>query len=69
LKIFKIRLKQKGIYNIIMKEKIKINGKEFNLIRKVYDAYNECYFYYTEEADEPFCDLCDDIEEARYEIH
>jgi len=52
-----------------MKEKIKINGKEFNLIRKVYDAYNECYFYYTEEADEPFCDLCDDIEEARYEIH
>ena len=43
--------------------KIKVNGQEYNLIRKVYDPYNECYFYYTKEADEPFCDLCDDIEE------
>lgn len=44
--------------------KIKINGKEYTLIRKSYDAYNECYFYYTKECDEPFCDLCDDIKET-----
>ena len=45
------------------KAKIKVNGKIYNLIRKTYDSYNECHFYYTSEVDEPFCDLCDDIEE------
>ena len=45
--------------------KIKVNGVEYNLIRKVYDPYNECYFYYTKEFDEPFCDLSDNIEEIR----
>lgn len=44
-------------------KKIKVNGKEYTLIRKVYDAYNECHWYYTVEIDEPFCDLCDQIEE------
>lgn len=43
--------------------KIKVNGKEYTLIRKVYDPYQECHFYYTKEVDEPFCDLCEDIEE------
>ena len=46
-----------------MKEKIKVNNKEYTLIRKTYDAFQECHWYYTEEIDEPFCDLCDDIEE------
>ena len=45
--------------------KIKVNGKIYSLIRKTYDAYNECHWYYTTECDEPFCDLCDDIEELR----
>ena len=43
--------------------KIRVNNKEYTLIRKVYDEYNECFFYYAKESDEPFCDLCDDIEE------
>lgn len=42
-------------------EKILVNGKEYTLIRKVYDPYNECNFYYVTESDEPFCDLCEDI--------
>ena len=46
-------------------EKILVNGREYTLIRKTYDAFNECYFYYTVETDEPFCDLCDDIKEIR----
>lgn len=44
---------------------IKVNGKEYHLIRKVYDPYQDCHFYYTKEYDEPFCDLSDDIEELR----
>ena len=44
---------------------IKVNGREYHLIRKVYDEYQECHWYYTREQDEPFCDLCDDIEEVR----
>ena len=44
-------------------DKVKVNGKEYILDRKVYDAFNECFFYYVRGADEPFCDLCDDIEE------
>ena len=43
-------------------EKIVINGKELTLLRRVWDDYNECHWYYTKERDEPFCDLCDDIE-------
>ena len=42
---------------------IVINGELYTLIEKVWDAYNECYFYYVEGVDEPFCDLCDDIQE------
>lgn len=47
-----------------MKEpnKIKVNGKIYDLVKIEYDAYNECYWYYTTIGDEPFCDLCDDIE-------
>ena len=43
--------------------KIKVNGKEYMLIKKVYDPYKECYFYYTKEIEEPFCDLDEDVEE------
>jgi len=43
-------------------EKIKINGKEYTLIRKYYDPYYECTYYYTDEQDEPFCDLDNTIE-------
>lgn len=50
------------------KVKIKVNGKTYILRRKVYDSYNDCHFYYTSEADEPFCDLCDDIEEIHDEM-
>lgn len=45
------------------KIKIKVNNRIYDLIRKTYDSYNDCHFYYTAEADEPFCDLCDEIEE------
>lgn len=44
-------------------EKVLINGVEYTLIRKVWDSYNECHWYYIVERDEPFCDLCDKIEE------
>ena len=44
-------------------EMVKINGKKYHLIRKTWDPYQECHWYYTEEVDEPFCDLCDEIEE------
>ena len=43
--------------------KIKVNGKEYTLIRKVWDEYQDCHWYYVKEVDEPFCDLGDDIEE------
>lgn len=42
--------------------KIKVNGKKYNVIRDVYDPYYECYLYYTEEDDVPFCDLDDNVE-------
>lgn len=42
---------------------IKVNGKIYHLTLKEYDPFQECYFYYTQEGDEPFCDLSDDIEE------
>lgn len=45
------------------KRKIYVNGVEFTLVNKVYDEYNECYFYYVRECDEPFCDLCEEIKE------
>lgn len=44
-------------------EKIMINGKEYTLKRKIYDSTNNCYFYYTYEEKEPFCDLCDIVED------
>ena len=44
-------------------KKVLINGKELTLIRKTWDADNQCHWYYTVEKDEPFCDLCDDIKE------
>ena len=43
--------------------KIKVNGIEVTLIRKVWDQDTRCHWYYTQERDEPFCDLCDYIEE------
>lgn len=43
--------------------KIRVNNKEYVVIRKKWDAYQECHWYYVREFDEPFCDLCDDIEE------
>lgn len=42
---------------------IRVNGKIYTLIRKQWDAYQECHWYRVVELDEPFCDLCDDIEE------
>lgn len=42
--------------------KIKVHNKIYEVIRKTYDTYYECYFYYVGERDEPFCDLSDDIE-------
>lgn len=43
--------------------KIRVNGVEYNLIRKVYDPFIDAHLYYVKEFDEPFCDLNDDIEE------
>ena len=40
-----------------------INGDEYTLLKMEWNAYEECYCYYTEEEDEPFNDLDDDIEE------
>ncbi len=37
--------------------KIRVNDKEYEVIRRVYDPYYECYFYYVREYDEPICDL------------
>lgn len=42
---------------------IRVNGRTYTLIRKKWDPYQECHWFYTKELDEPFCDLCDDIEE------
>ena len=44
-------------------KKVKINGKAYTLVYKEYDEYDECYYYYVRETNEPFCDLDDDIEE------
>ena len=44
-------------------EFIRVGGRIYTLDRKVWDSYQECHWYYTRELDEPFCDLCDDIEE------
>lgn len=49
--------------------KIRINNHEYELIRKVWDAYQECHWYYVKEYDEPFCDLCDDIEALNNETN
>lgn len=36
--------------------RIKVNDKEYEVIRKVYNPYYECYYYYIKEYDEPFID-------------
>ena len=45
------------------KRYIKVDGVTFTLIKKVYDSYLECYFYYVKESKQPFCDLDGTIEE------
>ena len=47
------------------KEKIKVGNQTYTLIRKVIDSDLGCTFYYTEEYDEPFCDLDNEIEVIR----
>lgn len=45
-------------------KKIKINGKEYTLDHREWNAERECYYYYVTEIDGYFCDLDDDIEEV-----
>lgn len=44
------------------KRYIKVDGITFTLLKKVYDTYLKCYFYYVKECSEPFCDLDGTIE-------
>ena len=48
-----------------MKDKIIVDGIEYTLVRKTYDAFFDCHLYYVAERDEPFCDLNCNIEEVR----
>ena len=50
---------------IEMKDKIIVDGIEYTLVRKTYDAFFDCHLYYVAERDEPFCDLNCNIEEVR----
>lgn len=43
-------------------KKIKINGEIYTFSHKIYDPFNECYWYFVEEEQSPFCDLDEDIE-------
>jgi len=45
--------------------KVKVNNKIYNVIRKIYDGYYDCYLYYIVERDEPLSGYM--IEEEIYD--
>lgn len=46
-------------------DKVIVDGKEYNLVETVYDPFHNCFCYFVEGREKPFCDLDYKIEVRR----